>query len=284
VSDAKGQNANAGQLDYWNGKIGHGWVEYQAQLDGQLEPLGLEGIRVLNPTSGERILDIGCGCGQTTQALAEHVGSTGAVTGVDISAPMLEVANTVPVGKGACQPTYLELDAQTDEIGEGDYDALYSRFGVMFFSEPLAAFKNLHRALKSGGRMTFVCWRPFQENLFMRLAVEAARPFLPAPTPPDPTAPGPFAFADTDRVRNILSQAGFSQISFQPFDAAIGGASIDKTVELNLRVGPLTGAMMERPDLIPVVGDAVRSAISPYLTPKGVLMPAAVWIVSATKD
>jgi 2-polyprenyl-3-methyl-5-hydroxy-6-metoxy-1,4-benzoquinol methylase len=111
MSHAIGQNANAGQLDYWNGKIGHDWVQYQAQLDGQLEPLGLEGIRVLNPTSGERILDIGCGCGQTTQALADHVGSKGAVTGVDISAPMLEVAKVAPVGKGACRPDYLELDA-----------------------------------------------------------------------------------------------------------------------------------------------------------------------------
>ncbi len=284
MADPKGQTANAAQFDYWNQTVGHGWVHYQAQLDGQLEPLGLEGIRVLNPSPGEHILDIGCGCGQTTLALAEQVGPRGVVTGVDISAPMLEVARAAPLGKGACRPTYLECDAQTDGIGEATYDALYSRFGVMFFSDPLAAFKNLHRALKSGGRMTFVCWRPFQDNLFMRLAVEAARPHLPAAPPPDPTAPGPFAFADTERVRTILSQAGFSQIRFQPFDEAIGGAPIDKTIELNLRVGPLTGAMMERPDLIPVVADAVRSAISPYLTPKGVLMPAAVWIVSATKD
>ena len=281
MSNVTSQTANSAQLGYWNETVGHSWVQYQAQLDRQLEPLGLEGIRVLNPSAGERILDVGCGCGQTSLVLADYVGASGGVTGVDISAPMLEVARAQRASEGAARPSYLECDAQTDALGEGAFDAIYSRFGVMFFSDPVAAFKNLRRALKPKGRMTFVCWRPFQDNLVMKVAVEAARPLLPPPAPVDPTAPGPFAFADAERVQSILTQAGFTEISHQPFDANIGGHALDQTVELNVRVGPLTGAMMERPDLLPVVKDALKSALSAYDTPNGVLLPAAVWIVSA---
>jgi SAM-dependent methyltransferase len=284
VSDLEGQTANAAQIDYWNKTAGQTWVQHQDQLDRQIEPLGLEGIKVLNPSVGEQILDVGCGCGQTSLKLAECVGPTGAVTGVDISAPMLDVARARPVSEGAGHPTFVECDAQTAKLGESVYDAVYSRFGVMFFSDPVAAFKNMHRALKPHGRLTFVCWRPFQDNLWMRLPMEAARPFLPAPTPSDPNAPGPFAFADADRVQSILTQAGFNGIGLRPFDMAIGGSSLDKTVALTFKVGPLASILREQPDLKPVIEEAVRAAVSAYQTSEGVLMPAAVWIVSATKD
>lgn len=284
MSDLEGQTANAAQIDYWNKTAGQTWVQHQDQLDRQIEPLGLEGIKVLNPSVGEQILDVGCGCGQTSLKLAECVGPTGAVTGVDISAPMLDVARARPVLEGAVHPTFLECDAQTAKLGESVYDGVYSRFGVMFFSDPVAAFKNMHRALKPHGRLTFVCWRPFQDNLWMRLPMEAARPFLPASTPSDPNAPGPFAFADADRVQSILTQAGFTRISIQPFDMAIGGSPLDQTVALTFKVGPLASILREQPDLKPVIEEAVRAAVSEYQTPQGVLMPAAVWIVSATKD
>ena len=113
--------------------------------------------------------------------------------------------------------------------------------------------------------------------------MEAARPFFPAPTPTDPAAPGPFAFADAERVRSILERAGFAGISIQPFDMAIGGSSLDQTVALTFRVGPLASILREQPDLRPIVEDAVKTALSAYQTPEGVLMPAAVWIVSAAK-
>lgn len=284
MSDLEGQSANAAQIDYWNRTAGQTWVQHQDQLDHQIEPLGLEGIKVLNPSVGEQILDVGCGCGQTSLTLGDHVGPSGRVTGVDISAPMLDVARARPVLEGTATPTFVECDAQTAELGEGIYDAIFSRFGVMFFSDPVAAFKNLHRALKPHGRLTFVCWRPFQDNLWMRLPMEAARPFLPAPTPSDPTAPGPFAFADADRVQSILTQAGFTGIGLRPFDMAIGGSPLDQTVALTFKVGPLASILREQPDLKPVVEEAVMAAVSAYQTPQGVLMPAAVWIVSATKN
>ena len=227
------------------------------------------------------MLDVGCGCGQTTFELAARVGVAGHVTGVDISAPMLAVAKTRSVPTDAARPEFLQLDAQTADLGHGVYDAIFSRFGVMFFSDPIEAFANLRRALKPDGRLAFVCWRPFQENLWMRAPMEAALPFLTPPMPTDPLAPGPFAFASADRVRSILSEAGFAEVTLHAFNTSIGGSSLDQTVDLAFRVGPLGAALRQEPELAPTVAAAVRAAVSVYETPSGVLMPAAVWIVRA---
>lgn len=281
MSEGQGEAANAAQINYWNATAGQTWARHQAQLDRQIEPLGLEALRALGAQAGERVLDVGCGCGQTTLELAERVGATGAVTGVDISSPMLAIAQARPVPEGATQPRFLECDAQTADLGQGQFDAVFSRFGVMFFSDPVAAFANLRKALISNGRLTFVCWRPFQENVWMQAPMEAALPFLPASPPMDPTAPGPFAFANPDRVRSILSEAGFSDVTLHAFNTSIGGSSLEQTVDLAFRVGPLGAVLREHPDLAPNVAGAVKEALAAYETPSGVLMPAAVWIVTA---
>jgi SAM-dependent methyltransferase len=273
--------SNDAQIDYWNTGAGETWVERQAQLDRQLAILGSEAQRVLAPAAGERVLDIGCGCGDTTLQLAERVGPSGAVVGVDISRPMLEVARRRPTPESAATPTFRELDAQTADLGRGAFDAAFSRFGVMFFADPPAAFANIRAALKRGGRLAFVCWRPFHENPWMREPMGAAAPLLPPMPPADPTAPGPFAFADDARVRAILADAGFADIVITPFDAAIGGASVEDTVNLTLRVGPLGRVLREIPQMTEAVVAAVRAAIRSYETPQGVFMPAAAWIVSA---
>ena len=171
---------------------------------------------MLEPEKNERVLDGGCGGGQTMLALAQRVGSKGVVVGLDISRPMLEIARRRPLPAGACRPDFREADVQSDDLGAEVFDAAFSRFGVMFFSDPIAAFANVRSALKPGGRITFVCWRPFQENAWMRIPMEAAQPFLD-PTPVmDPLAPGPFAFADPDRVHSILSSAGFDKVTVEP--------------------------------------------------------------------
>lgn len=281
MSQTPSPSANAAQIDYWNAGAGQTWVAFQAQLDRQIEALGLEAIRALAPTPGERILDVGCGCGQTSLDLAARVTASGAVTGVDISAPMLEVARARVVPPGAATPDFRQVDAQTGDLGEGACDAVFSRFGVMFFSDPVIAFTNLRKTLKPDGRLAFVCWRPFQENLWMRAPMDAAQSFLPPSPPTDPEAPGPFAFAAPERVRSILADAGFSDVSLSAFDASIGGATLDQTVDLAFRVGPLGAALRERPDLAPKVADAVRAALSAYDSPSGVFLPAAVWILQA---
>ncbi|MDI1365852.1 MAG: methyltransferase domain-containing protein, partial [bacterium] len=143
MSQTPSPAANAAQIDYWNATAGRIWAQFQEHLDRQIAPLGLEALRVLAPRAGERILDVGCGCGQTTLDLAVRVGSEGQVTGVDISEPMLAVARARPTPAGAALPAFLDRDAQTADLGEGVLDAVFSRFGVMFFSDPPAAFANL---------------------------------------------------------------------------------------------------------------------------------------------
>ena len=273
--------ANAAQADYWNALAGQTWARFQAQLDRQIDPLGREAIRVLAPRAGERILDIGCGCGQTTMELAALAGAAGYVKGADISAPMLEIARARPVPAGAVAPVFEQADAQVARFGDGAFDAAFSRFGVMFFADPVAAFANIRKALRTGGRLAFVCWRPFAENVWMRAPQEAAAPFMPESPPADPTAPGPFAFADARRLRGILDNAGFGDIAIEKFDCLIGGGDLEQSLELSLRVGPLGGALREHPELVSKVSDAVKAALAGYMTPQGVMMPAAAWIVRA---
>jgi len=218
-------------------------------LDRQIEPLGLAAIDVLAPGEGEHILDIGCGCGQTSLSLAARVSPRGSVVGVDISKPMLEVARRRPRPAPDLPVAFRQLDAQSGDLGHGIFDAAFSRFGVMFFSNPVAAFANIRTSLKAGGRIAFVCWRPLSENLWMQAPLEAALPFIPTAAQPDPTAPGPFAFADASRVRSMLTNAGFDTVTINPFDARIGGPDVEQTLKLTLRVGPLGAALREHPEL-----------------------------------
>jgi SAM-dependent methyltransferase len=278
------RSANAAQIEYWNASAGETWALFQEQLDRQIAPLGLEAIRALAPAPGESILDIGCGCGQTTLDLARRVGNEGRVVGIDISSLMLEVARRRPPAARSLQPEFCEVDAQYGDLGNAVYDAAFSRFGIMFFSDPIAAFSNIRKALKAHGRLGFVCWRSLQENIWMLAPLNAAQPLLPAPPPADPFSPGPFAFADPHRVRSILQSAGFGSVTIEPFDAMIGSGDLEQTLALTFKVGPLGAALRENPQQKEKVADAVRETLTNYVTPAGVLMPAAVWIVLANKE
>lgn len=272
--------ANADQIAYWNAQAGETWAAQQDKLDRQLEPLGEAAIAALAPKAGERLIDIGCGAGQTTLALAQRVGSGGSVLGVDISAPLLDVARRR--AEGLANVSFVEADAQTHPFEPAD--GVFSRFGVMFFADPPAAFANIHKALKPGGRLAFVCWRPLAENEWMQAPMRAALPHVAVTPPPpgDPLAPGPFAFADPDRVRGILGGAGFSNVEIAPQDFMIGGNPLDESVALAMKVGPLGALLRENPDQRDAVIDAVREAMSAHLGPDGVRLPGAVWIVTAT--
>lgn len=273
--------ANADQIAYWNKSAGFTWAELQDLLDRQIGPLGQVAMAALAPTPGERVLDIGCGCGQTSLELAHKVGAGGEVLAADVSAPMLEIARRR--SEGLAQATFLEADAQTHAFGEAAYDAAFSRFGVMFFSDPVEAFANIARALRPGGRLAFVCWRPMAENSWMSLPLVAALPHIPPPTPPEANAPGPFAFADPARVKAILGAAGFSEITVTPHDQKIGGNDFEATLGMSLRVGPLAMVLREQPELRPRVIEAVSKALEPHLTPEGVFLSSATWIVQARK-
>jgi SAM-dependent methyltransferase len=274
--------ANVAQQEYWNGRAGETWAELQRLLDMELRPLGREVQAALDPAAGERVLDIGCGSGETSLDLAAAVAPGGAVLGVDLSRPMLANAGRRAAERDL-EVRFEAADAQTSDFGGERFDAAFSRFGVMFFSDPAAAFANIRKALKPGGRIAFVCWRPPAENPLMTAPFKAVEHLVPPQPPSDPLAPGPFAFADPERVRRILGEAGFGQVAIRPFDAEVGGWTPAEALIVAQRVGPLGAVLRENPDLRPKVLDAVARELQRHTGADGkVRMGAAVWIVTAT--
>lgn len=273
--------ANAAQIAYWNEAAGPTWAAMQVQLDRQIGPLGRAAQSALGAKADEHILDIGCGCGESSLELARAVGPSGSVTGFDISHPMLEIARTRAAEAGLPRARFVEADAQTYPFPPAAADAIYSRFGVMFFADPTVAFANIRKGLKPGARLAFVCWRAMAENPIMTLPLASAAHLLPPATPPEPGAPGPFAFADQDRTSAILAAAGFTDIVFTPHNQKIGSGDLETTLGLSLRIGPLGGMLRENPDRREAVIDAVRAALRPHEGPDGVLLNSATWIVTA---
>ncbi len=275
---------NAEQIRYWNER-GAQWVALADQLDALIGPLGRRAMDRAGIAPGQRVLDIGCGCGDTTGALAERVGPSGRVVGVDISAVMLERARTRAAA--LAQATFELRDAQSHRFPVATFDLLFSRFGVMFFADPTAAFANLRAALRPDGRLTFVCWQALADNPWMLVPLAAAAPHVTLPPPPAPGAPGPFSFADAERVRGILSNAGFVDVGLEAVRETliVGGGGLDDAVAFALSgVGPLAAAVREAgAGVVPTVTAAVREALTPYATADGVRMPAAAWIVRAQR-
>jgi ubiquinone/menaquinone biosynthesis C-methylase UbiE len=276
---------NAEQIKYWNEESAQRWVEFQAALDAQLETLGRRAMERAALQSGERVLDVGCGCGTTTLELARRVGPTGAAIGLDISAPMLEQARRVAAQTSNVR--FINADAQTHRLEEDSVDVIFSRFGVMFFADPRAAFANLRTALATRGRLAFACWRSLPENPWMAVPMMAAMQHVTMPPPPAPDAPGPLAFADADRVRGILSGAGFTDVRFDPVDEMLtvgGSTDLDRAVRFLLDLGPTARLLRDAdPGVLPAVTAAIRDALEPYHGPEGVRMSGAVWIVTARR-
>ncbi len=268
---------NEEQKEFWNGPAGDVWVEAQEIMDRMLAPLSDAALSAAAPLSGERVIDIGCGCGATTLAIAE---SGASVWGVDISAPMLARARARTA----------ELDNVTFSVNDAstaDYNAehhlIFSRFGVMFFDDPKAAFSNLRSALVGGGRLAFVCWQSPEKNPFMSVAGRAAQPFLPESEPQDPCAPGPFAFADPHWIEEVLDNAGFSDVNITSLNPHLAvGKTLDESMYFQARVGPLARALSELDESLQAEAkQAVRDALSGYETDDGVILPAAAWLVQA---
>ena len=278
------EGPNAEQITYWNQQAGPTWVAVQSVIDEQIRPLGRLAMERAALTPGTAVLDVGCGCGDSTIEIARRV-APGDVLGVDISAPMLTRA--AQQAKAAGVAARFELaDAQTHAFAPARFDVLFSRFGVMFFADPTAAFANLRRALRPSGRLAFVCWQSMMDNPWMTVPMAAALQHLPPPPIPAPGAPGPFAFADPDHVRRILTGAGFAAVALDPVRMTLtvgGGRSLEETTDFLLRMGPTARALREAddPELTPLVAGAVREALVPYQTADGVRMESASWIVTA---
>lgn len=271
---------NEAQATYWNDAGGRAWAEVQEPLDLQLAPLGRAAMTALAPMPGEHILDIGCGSGQTSLELARAVEPDGVVLAIDLSVPLLEVARHR--GSGFEGLSFVQGDAQVFPFAPESIDAAFSRFGVMFFADPVAAFVNIRRALKPGGRLAFACWRAPEENPTFTLPMQAAAPYLP-PLPPvaEPDAPGPFAFASQERVRGILAAAGFQGVYVAPHDEAVGSGDLETALALSLRIGMLGRFLNDNPSMREVAAQPVRAALAAHDGSEGVKLDAAIWIVTA---
>jgi SAM-dependent methyltransferase len=267
------------------------WVALQAGTDQMLDPLGRDVLARLGPRAGERALDVGCGCGQTTLELAELVGTTGRVLGVDISEQMLERARERTVESGHRTIELVLADAAIHRFEPAAFDLVFSRFGVMFFEDAGAAFANLQRALRPGGRLGFVCWQTIEQNPWASVPLYALRRLWPdAQVPPAlvPGRPGPFAFSDPAYVRQALDRATFTAITIEPLRVPIhlgGSATLDEVVEYCCQIGPAGRQLsIVDPSLYSTGRAAIRSVLEPFASEEGVWLDGAAWIVTAEKS
>ena len=274
---------NTEQIAEWNGALGQRWAEAQREIDAIVAGFGSAALQHAAARQGERAVDIGCGCGDISMALARQVGEQGAVLGVDVSRPMLQVARQRAAQAGLRQLDFREADASTAPLPQ-DCDLLFSRFGVMFFADPVAAFAHLRGALRPGGRLVFVCWRAPRDNSWAMAPLSAARAALGiTPVPADPLAPGPFAFADGERTRSLLQAAGFAGIELERVDLPIVlGATAREAAASAVRVGPVSRLVREAGDEhLPTILQAIERELEAKAVDGVVQLTGSVWRVSA---
>jgi SAM-dependent methyltransferase len=271
-------------VTYWNGVGGRRWTDESARTELMLGEVAELLYRHARPQPGETVLDVGSGLGPTTMELARRVGPNGRVVGLDVSATMVEEARKRAAGIANVE--FIAGDAATHGFDTPFADLLFSRFGVMFFGDPAAAFANLRRAVKPSGRVAFACWRRMSENPWMLTPLLAAYEHVPKPPPAQPDEPGPFAFADKDKVARILIGAGFAAPRFTPAELSFeigGGQGMDAAVRQAMTIGATSRALQDQPDAVRAkVAESIRRALAPHQKGNNISLPGAIWIVEAT--
>jgi SAM-dependent methyltransferase len=277
------KTANRDQVEHWNDSEATGdWVTYQELYDRMLEPFAKLILDAAALSAGEHVLDVGCGCGATTLAAARAV-APGAAAGIDIAAAMLARARANAADAGLVNASFEQADAQVYQF-DASYDAVISRFGVMFFADPVAAFANLLAATRPGGRLAFACWQPLADNEWLLVPLAALAEHVPLPEPDEPGAPGMFSLSSTDRLRQVLSDAGWHDISAASKRTPIllGGGTLDDAMNF-LRGRSIVRRMLadvDRPTRDRAM-DSVRGALARHMDGDGVRLSASVWLVTA---
>ena len=279
--------ANAGMAEFWNGKGGENWLSREARLEASLRPFGQQAMAAGAITAGQRILDIGFGCGDSAIELAGKVGPEGQVHGVDISLAMVDAANKKAVKMDIANVSFECADAQTKAFQLASYDLVFSRFGVMFFDDPIGAFKNIYSALKPGGRLAFICWAPRNQNAWVGLPLQVVAKHLTLPAPPGLEEPGPFSLSEELRVNSILGAAGFANIAVEPYQIPfVLGGDVDEALSFLMQLAPSGGAINNaeadqetRARIALDMADLLKS----HTNNKGVSMGATALLVTADK-
>lgn len=281
-------STNETMIECWNRQASEAWLHMQDRMDWLLDPLGTRALTALDLHGGEQVLDVGCGCGHTTLALARAVGAGGAVTGIDVSAPMLERAAARAQQAGlSTRIRWLLQDAQTAELGQNTYEAIYSRFGVMFFADAHAAFANLAGAARRGGRMAFVCWQSRQDNPWFELPARAAARHVEMVAPARDDEPGPFGFANGERLRELMTSSGWREVQLESLKEKLFlGDDLEQALQLLTTIGPVGAALRQRE-----VSDsqraqaleAVRAALLQFQDTDGMRAASAAWLVHAVR-
>ncbi len=278
---------NSSQIEYWNGQAGHNWATQAEQLDRMLSEFCRQLVeKVAEKDTLDSVLDIGCGAGAVSLTIARSMPDCEGIYGIDISEPLLEVAR-LRAKKANLPVRFLQADASS-HLFDSPVQTMVSRFGVMFFEDPVLAFDNLRRSVTANGRLIFTCWQSIKLNAWASAPLRAAIPLLKEPLPaPDPLAPGPFAFADKDRVSSILSNAGWSKINIESIDTQLQlpGTTVDESAKFMMTLGPLARVLSEQGLEEAPVKAALTELLSNH---KGVndeiWMDASCWLVSCQQN
>jgi SAM-dependent methyltransferase len=278
-----GHFENAAQLAFWNGSGGQRWVARQAALDGMLAPINELLIERAAIQAGERVVDIGCGCGATTIAAAERVGAAGSVLGIDVSAAMLIRANELAPQEASV--SFVQGDAMVHHFNAASCDLIVSRLGMMYFADAVRGLLNIRNALRSEGRVAFAAWCDLRDNPWALEPLQAAYDYVPKLPGLSLHAPDDFAFAQQDWLEHVVNEAGLRRVRLERCDLALdisGGQGLEGAALSALAMGPASRAIDgQSPEAVAAAATAISKVLSRYARDAAVMVPASVWIVTA---
>ena len=277
------EQVNADMLAFWNGRGGHTWATRQEHTDATLAPVTEALLAFSAPRAGERVLDVGCGCGGPTLEFARAVGTAGRVAALDISGPMLAEGEARAKSAGITNIDWRQADPAMATLDE--YDLLTSAFGTMFFGDAVGAFAHMRHAANRGARMAIVCWRSLAENPWMEVPMNAVARRLPPRPKPVPHAPGMFAFADPEYVSQVLTASGWAPPCFEKLDANLdiaAGRGLEEAVIQSTQIGAVNSWLRDQPaEVVSAAIASLREALTPHVNGVSVRLPGAMWLVSS---